>query len=300
LFVCLLYLSDLNSLEAPPKMPPRGCEFDVAEEPNTVPVTLRKKVDKKTKRPVEELLEEVPSVDSNYQPISIPPQIIAEHINSNAIKIQTEEKKNTENLTFSHLWHLINKYEIETFIDILLYMSVYRCSEYENYWNISSVRFFYIEIQNAMSCNRFEQILRYWKISDSDEILDFKDSDFWKKLESLTTDIQASSQWYWKLSRNVFVDEQLIDFWDRSKHFMQLSTKIINKSFKIYSLCDENYMLNFLFIFENTFYLLFFTYKFVENFNFQLSKWLEDDSWDTLRNSQENYLKKILKKNSVV
>ncbi len=111
-------------------MPSRGCEFDVAEEPDTVLVTLRKKVDKKTKRSIEELLEEVPSVDPNYQPISISPralvfcvfknvisssdlfnlfitlqhrQIIAEHINSNAIKIQTEEKKNTENLTFSRL-----------------------------------------------------------------------------------------------------------------------------------------------------------------------------------------------------
>ncbi len=27
-------------------MPPRGCEFDVAEELNTVPVTLQKKVNK--------------------------------------------------------------------------------------------------------------------------------------------------------------------------------------------------------------------------------------------------------------
>jgi len=35
---------------------------------------------------------------------------------------------------------------------------------------------------------------------------------------------------------------------NRSKHFMQLSTKIADESFKIYSLCDENYMLDFLFI----------------------------------------------------
>ncbi len=111
-------------------MLPRDCEFDVAEELNTVLVTLRKKVDKKTKRSIEELLEEIPSINSNYQSISISPralvfcvlenvisfsdlfdlfitlqhrQIIVEHINSNVIKIQTEEKKNTENLMFSRL-----------------------------------------------------------------------------------------------------------------------------------------------------------------------------------------------------
>jgi len=82
------------------------------------------------KRSIEKLLEEISSIDLNYQPISISSQalifcvsenvisfsdlfnlfitlqhhqIIVEHINSNAIKIQIEEKKNTENLMFSRL-----------------------------------------------------------------------------------------------------------------------------------------------------------------------------------------------------
>ena len=75
-------------------------------------------------------------------------------------------------------------------------MNVYRCSEYENYWNIFSVRLFYIEIQNAINCNQFKQILQYWKIFDSDEILNFSDFDFWKKLESLTTNIWVSNHQY--------------------------------------------------------------------------------------------------------
>ncbi len=95
-------------------MPPRGCEFDVAGELDTVPVTLQKKINKKTKRSIDELLKEIPPIDSKYKPISISPRlpvfcvlenitsllelfdlfitlqhrhIIAEHIISNAIKL---------------------------------------------------------------------------------------------------------------------------------------------------------------------------------------------------------------------
>jgi len=173
--------------------------------------------------------------------------IIAQHTNSNAIKLQYEEKENTRNLKDPRRWYSTNKYEVETFVGILLYMSVYRCPEYEYYWNIHSFRPLFIEIQNAMSCQRFEQILRYWKVSDPDEILDSSGPDFWKKLEPLATDIRASSRQYWKAGRNVSVDEQLIRFRGRTKHSMQLSTKVAGQSFKIYSLCEQNYMLDFLF-----------------------------------------------------
>ena len=75
-------------------------------------------------------------------------------------------------------------------------MSVYHCSKYKDYWNLHSVRSLFIEIQNAISCQWFEQILQYWKIFDSDKILDSSNSDFWKKLKSLTINIQVSSHQY--------------------------------------------------------------------------------------------------------
>ncbi len=175
------------------------------------------------KHSIDELLKEILSIDSKYKSILISfrlsvfcvlknitsslklfdlfitlqhHHIIAEHINSNAIKLQYEEKKNTQNLKNSHRWYFINKYEIEIFINILLYMSVYHCSKYKDYWNIHSVRSLFIEIQNAISCQWFEQILQYWKIFDSDKILDSSNSDFWKKLESLTINIQVSIHQY--------------------------------------------------------------------------------------------------------
>jgi len=225
--------------------------------------------------------------------------IITEHINSNAIKLQYEEKKNTRNLKNFRRWYFINKYKIEIFIDILLYMSVYHCSKYENYWNIFSVRLFYIEIQNAISCSWFKQILRYWKISDSDEILNSSDFDFWKKLESLTTNIQASSCQYWKIDRNVSVNEQLILFQDWIKHFMQLSIKIVNQSFKIYSLCEQNYILDFLFI-SKIHFISCFSHTNLLKALFLIIKLILRWLSRYLKSFQENYLKKILKKNSVM
>ncbi len=130
---------------------------------------------------------------------------------------------------------------------VLLYMSLYHCPEYEDYWNTQSNKPVFIEVIRAMSRERFCQILRYWKISDPDENLDSKGPDFWKKLEPLASDIRKASRQYWKPGRNVSVDEQLILFRGRFKHTMMLSTKAAGVGFKIYSLCQENYMLDFLF-----------------------------------------------------
>jgi len=100
-------------------------KFDVAEELNIVFVTLQKKINKKIKRSIDELLKEIFLINLKYKSILILSQlsvfcvfenvtsflelfnlfitlqhhhIIAEHINSNVIKLQYEEKKNTQNL----------------------------------------------------------------------------------------------------------------------------------------------------------------------------------------------------------
>lgn len=149
------------------------CKFNVAEKLNIIFITLQKKINKKVKHSINKLLKEIFLINSKYKSILISSQlfifcifenitfsfklfnlfiilqhyyIIVEHINSNIIKLQYEEKKNTRNLKNFHHWYFINKYKIEIFINIFLYMNVYYCLKYEDYWNIHSFKSLFIEI----------------------------------------------------------------------------------------------------------------------------------------------------------
>ena len=76
---------------------------------------------------------------------------------------------------------------------------------------------------------------------------DFYGPDWWKKLKPLATDIQEISQRYYVSETHVSIDEQLILFKKRSRHTLKMIAKVVDEDFKIYSLCEINYLLTFLF-----------------------------------------------------
>jgi hypothetical protein len=80
-----------------------------------------------------------------------------------------------------------------------------------------------------------------------------KHSRFWwmKKLKSLITDFRTISKKFWTSDYHVLIDEQLIEYRERSIHTMQLVFKATEVSFKLYSLCQDNYLIDYLFIFKD-------------------------------------------------
>ena len=118
-----------------------------------------------------------------------------------------------------------------------------------DYWNTSPKFAIHDMVIQAMSLRRWEQLKRFLKISnpDDDEIIDSRGPDWWKKLEPLATDFRKASKKYWIPGSHVSVDEQLILFRGRSCHTMQIATKAAGVGFKSYSLCQENYLFDFLF-----------------------------------------------------
>ena len=66
------------------------------------------------------------------------------------------------------------------------------------------------------------------------------------KLELLATDIQKASLKYYQSSHQVSINKQLIGFKGRSRYTMTINNKIEKKGIKVYSLCDGNYLLDFL------------------------------------------------------
>ena len=273
-FVCLFVYLAVDLAVNRIQMSERDCEFEILDESDVLLFAVRNETKQKKKSTVHEVLKTISTFRESFSSLWIKARssvsLISNHIQTslqlfslfisfdmrciivkntkqNAIIKQKQEKVKKQELKHCQAWRSTNDHKVRTFMKILLYMSLYHCSKYENYWNTQSNKSVFIEIIQAMSKKRFCQILRYWKIFDSDENLNSKESDFWKKLESLVSDIWKTSCQYWKSDRNVSVDEQLILFRERFKHIMMLSTKAAEMSFKIYSLCQENYILDFLF-----------------------------------------------------
>jgi hypothetical protein len=227
------------------------------------------------KRDVDKLIHDLSSISSNYISISVSSrdsisherlqlksqtsfslfilffcfillQIMIKHIN---IKINL---KRFEVIDQARSWKESTSIEIEAFVEILLYMNLCLMSRIIDYWNYHTSRFIHIMIINCMSCKRWKQIKRFLKIFNliDDQKVNTRDFHWWTKLEFLITDFRIVSKKYWTSDSHVSIDEQLIDFRERSVHTMQLVCKTAEVNFKLYSLCQKNYLIDFLFTFK--------------------------------------------------
>jgi hypothetical protein len=228
---------------------------------------------KNKKRDVQKLIDDLSSISSNYISIFISyrDSVFAEELQlksqisfaifflffcssllemmSKHINIKTSVER-VEVIDHVRSWKDITSSEIEAFIRILLYMSVSFMSRIIDYWNLNSKRAIHVLIIESMSCMRFQQIKRFWKISHfiNDQKTDIRDSHWWKKLDLLIINFRKASKRYWTSDSHVSVDEQLVEFRERCAHAMMLTSKAVEVSFKLYSICQNNYLIDFLFI----------------------------------------------------
>ena len=100
-----------------------------------------------------------------------------------------------------------------------------------------------------MARNRFEQIQRFLKFCDPHtEPEDLaRGKDFWKKLNPLMDDFLDACKKYYILGSNVSVDEQVLKYKGRTKHTMIMRRKKAGKGFKVYTLCQDMYLIDALF-----------------------------------------------------
>ena len=219
------------------------------------------------KKGVEGLLNDIPEISLDYQPVSInqrkakslapskatPLQLfrlfitprhcrlIAKHTNHKAQDLRGGDKH-------TRPWHDTTASEIEVFLGALLFMGLDRLNCVEDYWSQRYDKSITMPIQNAMPEVRFQQIKRFLKLNDgrAEPPNLGKGPDWWKKLEPLATDIRKASLRYYQSSHQVSIDEQLIGFKGRSRHTMTINNKTEKKGIKVYSLCDGNYSLDFM------------------------------------------------------
>jgi hypothetical protein len=165
------------------------------------------------------------------------------------INIKTDVER-AEVIDHVRSWKDNTSSEIEAFIKILLYMNVFFMSRMKNYWNFYSKRVIHVLIVESMSYKRFQQIKRFLKISHfiNDQKIDTRDLQWWKKLKSLISNFRKTSKRYWTFDNHVSINEQLIEFRKRFAHALMLACKAAEVRFKIYSIFQNNYLIDFLFI----------------------------------------------------
>lgn len=100
-------------------------------------------------------------------------------------------------------------------------MSVDRAPAMADYWNTRKDKSIYFSIQEAMAQRRFEQIKRYFRISNHLEDPHSTSPHWWKKQEPLATDVRTVSAKCWDAGSHVSVDRQAIGFHGRSLSTMQ-------------------------------------------------------------------------------
>jgi hypothetical protein len=252
----------------------RGIEIEVPDQSDVLPPSVLKESVRKNRPSVQSIIDSIPPPSSNYSSIIVPfrtpeaeetlsliPQTplslfhlffsfnIFETMAKNT-NLKASKRNDLNNVKpRQRVWHDTSASEVGAFLGILLYMGYTLMPRIADYWNIDPKFAIHETVIQSMSIVRWEQIKRFLKISNpsDDEKIDTRGPDWWKKLEPLATSFRKASKKYWIPGSHLSVDEQLILFRGRSCHTMQIATKAAGVGFKIYSLCQENYLYDFLF-----------------------------------------------------
>ena len=242
-------------------------EFDIPSVSDTAPSAVRK-LEKATVKPsLKSILDQIQPPSAQYSPIMHENRSSAPNLPSNqsfkapldffklfitssmisTISEHTNINAEDTEITGKHrVWIPTTPTDIEVFIGILLSMGLIRLHRTESYWDIHSDLHGDPEISQHMALKRWQQIKRFFKLSnprvEPDSIV------HWTcKLEPISTLFQQNCQRYIRPARDVVVDEQLILFKGRSRHTMTIHSKAAGKGFKIYCLCSNNYLFAFMY-----------------------------------------------------
>ncbi len=175
----------------------RDIEIEISNQSNIIFLKLLKE----KKQTVKKLIDDLSASSSNYISISISYRQLMSHedlrdrsqtsfllfqlffffsllqimTNNINIKISLKRSKVTKHVKD---WTNNTTSEIETFIEILLYMSIFSMFKVTDYWNFDFNKAIHVLIINCMSCYRWQQIKRFLKIFNfiNDQKVDTQDS----------------------------------------------------------------------------------------------------------------------------
>jgi len=95
-----------------------------------------------------------------------------------------------------------------------------------------------------MSLTRFEQIKRYFHVSDPRIELDRQ--HWYKKLSPLAEQLQERFHHYFVPGTKLAINKMMVRFCGRSLHTLKVKNKPIKQGYKIFALCSQGYTYGFL------------------------------------------------------
>jgi len=160
-------------------------------------------------------------------------------------------------------WKETTAAELRIFIGLTIKMGLHKEPRLRLYWSkrgrngwrkiskrplrryrVLSAKYPYRVPRSCMSLNRFEQLKRYFHVSDPRIQLDLK--HWYEKLEPLASVLRQRFRQYYLPGTKVAIDEMVIQFCGRSRHTLKIRNKPINEGYKIFALCDHGYTYGFL------------------------------------------------------
>jgi len=97
----------------------------------------------------------------------------------------------------------------------------------------------------AINLKGFSQIKRYLHISDP--AFQLSQSEWFQKLEPISSMLQSRSQQYFRPATNITIDEIMIRFGGRSHHTYRMPSKPITEGYKVFALCNIGYTYSWIF-----------------------------------------------------
>ena len=141
----------------------------------------------------------------------------------------------------ARIWSPITSAELQVYFGTLIYIGTLKVPRLQDFWNTK----LYNETSQHMSLVRFEQIRRFFHISDPR--FPISTEHWWKKLEPAHSHIQQISQELYRPATQVSIDEMMVRFHGHSQHTLKMPNKPIKHGYKILALCDHGYTYNWMY-----------------------------------------------------
>ena len=187
----------------------------------------------------------VRSVDSNTRAIDLflrffPNEtfdLVVEEMNRYATQCRSQHIS-----SHSRPWHDVTREELKAFFGMLVYMGIARLPQLELYWSTKH-ELIRQHIAYVMPLVRFQQILRFLHLNDSDKQLtvDQPGYDPLFKVRKLLDIVTPKFESEYNLSESISIDEAMIPFKGRLSFKQYMKDKPVKHGIKVFVLADGKY-----------------------------------------------------------
>ena len=144
-------------------------------------------------------------------------------------------------------WKPTCRQELLAYLAVLFHMGIHTEPSTEDYWNSSLSDGPIHGVGDFISCNRWEQLDRYFYCTKPKEQDDTPFQNTFQRVEDLSEHLRLCCRRLYKPGIHLAVDESIERFTGRASEIVNIPTKPIPEGFKIWILGNQGYVLDWMF-----------------------------------------------------